>query len=218
MTDGLARRHAGTDEAPRRRGDSRDRRHGPGARRLQRRQAGLRRRARQRAVLHRAHRPTSPRRRATSSSARRFDNGVLCSSPNSVVVDRAVADEVQARVHATGRAFPVAGGSRQARGRCSSRRSGCRIRSSSASRAQFIAEQVGITVPPNTRVLIAELKGVGRDYPALDREALPGALVLRRRRLARRLRALHPDPALRRHGPHHVDPLAERRRSFSSSA
>ena len=31
-------------------------------------------------------------------------------------------------------------------------------------------------MPAGTRVLIAELKGVGRDYPALDREALPGAL------------------------------------------
>ena len=44
--DGLARGHAGTDEAPRRRGDSGDRRHGPRARGLQRRQTGLRRRAR----------------------------------------------------------------------------------------------------------------------------------------------------------------------------
>ncbi len=51
--DGHARGHAGIDEASRRRGHPRDRRHGTGARRLQRRQAGLRRRAGQRAVLHR---------------------------------------------------------------------------------------------------------------------------------------------------------------------
>ena len=54
--DRHARGHAGADEAPRRRGDPRDRRHGAGARGLQRRQAGLRRRSRQRA-------------RATSSAA-----------------------------------------------------------------------------------------------------------------------------------------------------
>ena len=47
--DGDARGHAGADEAPRRRRDSGDRRHGAGARGVQRRQAGLRRRARQRA-------------------------------------------------------------------------------------------------------------------------------------------------------------------------
>jgi acetaldehyde dehydrogenase (acetylating) len=31
--------------------------------------------------------------------------------------------------------------------------------------ATFIAQQAGISVPPTTRVLIAELAGVGRDYP-----------------------------------------------------
>src|SRR5215216_5362194 len=31
--------------------------------------------------------------------------------------------------------------------------------------ATVIAQHAGITVPPDTRVLIAELKGVGRDYP-----------------------------------------------------
>ena len=29
----------------------------------------------------------------------------------------------------------------------------------------MIAEKCGITVPPDTRVLIAPLQGVGRDYP-----------------------------------------------------
>ena len=90
-----ARRHAGIDEAPRRRGDPRDRRHGPRARRLQRRQTRLRRRPRQRAVFHRTHAPTWRRPPATSSSASAFDNGVLCSSPNSVVVENAVADEAK---------------------------------------------------------------------------------------------------------------------------
>ena len=31
--------------------------------------------------------------------------------------------------------------------------------------AIFVAEQAGLAVPPETRVLIAELDGVGRDYP-----------------------------------------------------
>ena len=83
-----ARGHAGADEAARGRGDPGDRRHGPGARRLQRRQAGLRRRPGQRARATSSGPPTSPRPPTTSSPARRFDNGVLCSSPNSVVVDQ----------------------------------------------------------------------------------------------------------------------------------
>ena len=67
-------------------------------------------------------------------------------------------------------------------------------------------------MPPTTRVLDRRADGRRPRLSAVDREALPGALVLRRRRLARRLRALHPDPALRRHGTHDVHPLAERRR------
>ena len=54
--DGDARGDAGADEAPRRRGDSGDRRDGTGPRGVQRRQAGLRRRPRKRAGVHRAHR------------------------------------------------------------------------------------------------------------------------------------------------------------------
>src|SRR6185437_15996926 len=31
--------------------------------------------------------------------------------------------------------------------------------------APYIAQQAGLSVPPDTRVLVGELKGVGRDYP-----------------------------------------------------
>ena len=76
-----------------------------------------------------------------------------------------------------GALLPVAGRSRHARGACSSRRSGCRIRSSSASRRRSSPSRSASRCRASTRVLIAELKGVGRDYPAVDREALPRALA-----------------------------------------
>src|SRR6185503_12630477 len=47
---------------------------------------------------------------------------------------------------------------------------------------------------------------------ALDRKALPGAVLLRRQRLARRLRALQGDSAIWRDGAHNVDSFEERRR------
>src|SRR5712664_3907457 len=53
--DGDARRHAGADEAPRRRGHPGDGRDGIGPRGVQRRQTGVRRRSGQRAGVHRAH-------------------------------------------------------------------------------------------------------------------------------------------------------------------
>ena len=78
--------------------------------------------------------------------------------------------------------------------------------------AAFIAEKVGITVPDGTR---GAHRAAGRRrtrLSAFDREAVPRPVLVRRQGLAGGLRALHPDPALRRHGPHHVDPLEERRR------
>jgi acetaldehyde dehydrogenase (acetylating) len=93
-----------------------------------------------------------------------FDNGVLCSSENSVVVDEAVAEEVV-------REFVTQGGyfmnksemDAVARGLVTPQRlpNPALVGKS----AMVIAEKCGITVPGGTRVLLAPLEGVGRDYP-----------------------------------------------------
>ena len=61
-----------------------------------------------------------------------FDNGVLCSSENSVVVRRADRRRSQAAVRRKRRALPVGGRDRRARRGCSSRPSGCPTRNWSA--------------------------------------------------------------------------------------
>ena len=93
-----------------------------------------------------------------------FDNGVLCSSPNSMVVDRQVADEVRRQIAQQGGHFlNAADGDKLAAALVTPQRlPNPKLVGKSA---KFIAEQVGLNVPPNTRVLLAELKGVGRDYP-----------------------------------------------------
>ena len=48
---------------------------------------------------------TSGKRPTTSSLGKTFDNGVLCSSPNSVVVDEAVAEELRRECQALGAYF-----------------------------------------------------------------------------------------------------------------
>ena len=93
-----------------------------------------------------------------------FDNGVLCSSPNSIVVDRVVAPALRAAL--------VAGG-------------GCFLDAAAAAKLQtalvtperlpnpalvgksavHIAGSIGLTVPAGTRALIVPLAGVGRDHP-----------------------------------------------------
>ena len=93
-----------------------------------------------------------------------FDNGVLCSSPNSVVVDRSVEPEVRREFLARGGYFlSAAEADVLAKALVTPQRlpnPGLVGKS-----AMVIAEKVGLKVPNGTRALIAELKGVGRDYP-----------------------------------------------------
>ena len=209
--DGDARGHAGADEAARRRGDPGDRRHGAGARGLQRRQTGVRRRPGQRAGVHRAVRRTSRRRSTTSSPARRSTTACSAPSENSVVVDEPIAEEVKREFQAQGALLPerrprsdaVAQGADHAA-------AAAEPGAGRASPAVYIAEKCGITVPAGDADPGRAARRRRPRLPALDRKALPGALLLRRQGLARGVRALQADPALRRHGAHHVDPLAER--------
>ena len=93
-----------------------------------------------------------------------FDNGLLCSSENAVVVDAAIDGAVRRAFEAEGCYFlrpPEAAAladllvtpQRLPNPACVGRAAGT------------IARQAGLTVPSGTRVLIAPLDGVGRDYP-----------------------------------------------------
>ena len=93
-----------------------------------------------------------------------FDNGVLCSSPNSVVVDESVGEELRRECQALGAYFlnpqemdALAAGLVTPQ----------RLPNPTlvGKPAIFIAQKVGLKVPDGTRVLIAPLTGVGRDYP-----------------------------------------------------
>jgi len=93
-----------------------------------------------------------------------FDNGVLCSSPNSVVVDEVIAEDVRRRFQSEGAYFM---NDREMEALAKSLISPQRLPNPAlvGRSAAFIAEKVGISVPDGTRALIAPLKGVGRDYP-----------------------------------------------------
>ncbi len=93
-----------------------------------------------------------------------FDNGTLCSSEQSIVTDEAIYSSVMEEVKAQGGYFlseaeidvvgklvvtPNRAINPQIVGRA----------------ATVIAGMAGVTVPANTRVLVATLKGVGRQYP-----------------------------------------------------
>ena len=93
-----------------------------------------------------------------------FDNGLLCSSENSVVVDAPIAGEVK-RLFQAGGAYFLSPAEIDVLGRQLVTPQRLPNPAFVGKPATFIAQQVGIAVPPGTRVLIAELAGVGRDYP-----------------------------------------------------
>ncbi len=93
-----------------------------------------------------------------------FDNGVLCSSENSVVCDAGLVGEVKRQFAALGGHF-LSAGEIEALGRILVTPQRLPNPALVGRPATYIAAQAGISVPSSTRVLIAELAGVGRDFP-----------------------------------------------------
>jgi acetaldehyde dehydrogenase (acetylating) len=93
-----------------------------------------------------------------------FDNGVLCSSENSVVVDEAIAETArQAFVDNGGYFLSAKEADAVARALVTPQR--LPNPALVGKPAAFVAEKAGISVPVGTRVLLAPLAGVGRDFP-----------------------------------------------------
>jgi acetaldehyde dehydrogenase (acetylating) len=93
-----------------------------------------------------------------------FDNGVLCSSENSVVVDDAIAEEVKREFQAQG-AYFMNTGEMDALARMLVTPQRLPNPALVGKSAVVIAQKCGLSVPADTRLLIAPLEGVGRDYP-----------------------------------------------------
>ncbi len=93
-----------------------------------------------------------------------FDNGLLCSSSNSIVADRAIDARLKAELGARGGHFVT---SDEARTLAAALVTPQRLPNPAlvGRSALDIAQAVGLSVPPGTRALIAVLDGVGRDHP-----------------------------------------------------
>ena len=93
-----------------------------------------------------------------------FDNGLLCSSENSVVVDRPVADDVKREFENQGGRFlsPAESNALAAVLVTEQRLPNPSLVGKTASE---VAAAAGLSVPSDTRVLLAPLDGVGREYP-----------------------------------------------------
>ncbi len=93
-----------------------------------------------------------------------FDNGLLCSSENSVVVDEPVVDDVRREFEAQN-AYFLSKSEMEAVAKVLVTPQRLPNPALVGKSATVIAERCGITVPAATRILIAQLDGVGRDFP-----------------------------------------------------
>jgi acetaldehyde dehydrogenase (acetylating) len=93
-----------------------------------------------------------------------FDHGVLCSSPNSVVVDESVADESRRRFQARG-AYFLNEAEMELLAKVLVTPQRLPNPALVGRSALFIAGKAGISAPAGTTALIAPLTGVGRDFP-----------------------------------------------------
>ena len=93
-----------------------------------------------------------------------FDNGLLCSSPNSVVVDEPIAEDARRQFQALG-AYFLKDAEADALAKVLVTAQRLPNPALVGRPASVVAEKAGLKVPDGTKVLIAPLKGVGRDYP-----------------------------------------------------
>jgi acetaldehyde dehydrogenase (acetylating) len=93
-----------------------------------------------------------------------FDNGTICASEQSVVVDAPIEKSVREQFKIQGAHFLSPSEADQlAKIVATPQRS---LNSAIVGKsAEFIANQAGLTVPSGTRCLIADVGGVGRDFP-----------------------------------------------------
>ncbi|MCP4375967.1 MAG: bifunctional acetaldehyde-CoA/alcohol dehydrogenase [bacterium] len=100
-----------------------------------------------------------------------FDNGMICASEQSIVVDSEIRSEVAARLKSQGAYFLTASEILKVQRVAINKEKGMMDAAVVGQSAQRIAEMAGIKVPQGTRALVVRLKGVGPKFP-LSREKL----------------------------------------------
>ncbi|MDI6779501.1 MAG: aldehyde dehydrogenase family protein [Bacteroidota bacterium] len=107
-------------------------------------------------------------------SGKQFDNGVLCSTESALICDSPIKDQVVTECKGLGGYF-VEGEAKEKLSRLMFNEKGNINADMVGKSAVYIAQQAGFSVPPDTKVLIAELNTVGKNIP-LSREKLSPVL------------------------------------------
>ncbi|MGJ7909440.1 bifunctional acetaldehyde-CoA/alcohol dehydrogenase [Neobacillus sp. LXY-1] len=105
-----------------------------------------------------------------------FDNGMICASEQAVIIDKEVYAEVKAEMIANSCYFLNKEEKKKVE-KLVINENTCAVNADIVGMPAFkIAKMAGVTVPEGTKILVAELQGVGPDHP-LSREKLSPVLA-----------------------------------------
>ncbi len=105
-----------------------------------------------------------------------FDNGMICASEQAVIIDKDIYKDVKEEMIANKCHFLTEDERKKVEKLVINEQS-CAVNPQIVGKpAHVIAKMAGVSVPEDTKILVAELKGVGPDYP-LSREKLSPVLA-----------------------------------------
>lgn len=105
-------------------------------------------------------------------ASKTFDNGTICASEQSIIVERVVADQAKALLAQKGGYF-VTGEDKEKLSRTVIKPQGGVNADVVGKDPRVIADLAGISIPAGTRVLVAELDGVGKEIPLSAEKLCP---------------------------------------------
>ena len=95
-----------------------------------------------------------------------FDNGMICASEQSVIVDKEIKDEFEKLMKEAGCVFLTAEQTEKLKGSMFIEAKGCALNADIVGKSPYnIAKMAGIEVPEDTKVLVLQENGVGIEYP-----------------------------------------------------
>lgn len=95
-----------------------------------------------------------------------FDNGMICASEQSVIVDREIKDEFEKLMREAGCYFLTADETEELKGSMFIEEKGCALNADIVGKSPYnIAKRAGIEIPIETKVLVLKENGVGVSYP-----------------------------------------------------
>ena len=101
-----------------------------------------------------------------------FDNGTVCASEQSIIVEKAMEEAVRQTATSMGYYF-LNETEAKALGKILFRPNGAMSPDIVGKTATVLAEKAGFTVPRNTKILVAKERGVGADYPYSHEKLCP---------------------------------------------